>query len=329
MKHNFKSFSYFLFISVSFCAKVQAQKNNSDDIKKITQYKARQVISAGGRDEEVIEKPEWGHSAFTKNLIHGLKDWMADVDNDGIITTQELGTFLKTKVTIDSNNQQSPKMRNIGDASDEGEFVFFQHTNNISVTSSINTIPQNTPYERPVLQPDLNWRNIRDFNFGIAGFDDESFGFIGMWGGFFDEGLNAWHMGFGVNFIKGRRSGWLGNNQVHISFKRYLYPYANIFFKYGFSIDSYYENMESTEFYYGHIPYIGVGGILNLGKFEKDDPILVKIMSSTEWNLLFGYRSPSKDAISQLNLDPGLTVMFFWTIFFRENSKSATVLPYN
>ena len=87
--------------------------------------------------------------------------------------------------------------------------------------------------------------------------------------------------------------------------------------------------METTEFYYGHVPYIGVGGISDLGKIEKDDPILMKIMSSTEWNLLFGYRSPSKDAISQLNLDPGLTVMFFWTIFFRENSKSATVLPYN
>ena len=51
--------------------------SSSDDphyIKKITQYKSRQVISAGGRDELVVEKPEWGHSAFTKNLLAGLEE---------------------------------------------------------------------------------------------------------------------------------------------------------------------------------------------------------------------------------------------------------------
>ena len=42
-------------------------------IDKITKRKARQVITAGGRGEKVIEKPEWGHSAFTLNLNRGLK----------------------------------------------------------------------------------------------------------------------------------------------------------------------------------------------------------------------------------------------------------------
>jgi len=93
-----------------------------DYLQKITQYKSRQIISAGGRGEQVIEKSEWGHSAFTKNLLSGLRDWMADADSDGIITVQELGTYLKKKVTIDSNNQQTPKTRNL--STDEGEFVF-------------------------------------------------------------------------------------------------------------------------------------------------------------------------------------------------------------
>jgi len=93
-----------------------------DYLQKITQYKSRQIISAGGRGEQVIEKSEWGHSAFTKNLLSGLRDWMADTDSDGIITVQELGAYLKKKVTIDSNNKQTPKTRNL--TTDEGEFVF-------------------------------------------------------------------------------------------------------------------------------------------------------------------------------------------------------------
>jgi len=97
-------------------------ESTPDYLDKITQYKSRQIISAGGRGEQVIEKAEWGHSAFTKNLLSGLRDSKADTDSDGIITAQELGTYLKKKVTIDSNNQQTPKTRNL--STDEGEFVF-------------------------------------------------------------------------------------------------------------------------------------------------------------------------------------------------------------
>ena len=100
-----------------------------DYLQKITKFKSRQIITAGGRNEKVIEKAEWGHSAFTKNLLSGLRDWMADADSDGIITVQELGTYLKKKVTIDSNNRQTPKTRNL--STDEGEFVFVYSENTI------------------------------------------------------------------------------------------------------------------------------------------------------------------------------------------------------
>ena len=33
-------------------------------LKKMTRERGRQVITAGGKDEQVIEKPEWGHSAL-------------------------------------------------------------------------------------------------------------------------------------------------------------------------------------------------------------------------------------------------------------------------
>jgi len=108
-------------------------------LDKITKYKSRQIISAGGRGEEVIEKAEWGHSAFTKNLLSGLRDSKADTDSDGIITVQELGTYLQKKVTIDSDNRQTPKTRNL--TTDEGEFVFIsgvenKRTNEISIADN-------------------------------------------------------------------------------------------------------------------------------------------------------------------------------------------------
>ena len=90
--------------------------------QKITQDKSRQIITAGGRDEIAQEKAEWGHSAFTKNLLSGLRDSKADINTDGYITSQELGSYLKKKVTIDTNKKQTPKIRDL--TTDEGEFVF-------------------------------------------------------------------------------------------------------------------------------------------------------------------------------------------------------------
>ena len=70
-----------------------------------------------------------GHSAFTKNLIRALKDGKADYSEDGIITAAELGIYLNEKVTIDSENQQTPQYGRM--TSQEGEFVFVYSENTI------------------------------------------------------------------------------------------------------------------------------------------------------------------------------------------------------
>ena len=97
-------------------------KTTPNYIEKITKNKSRQIITAGGRGEPVIEKSEWGHSAFTLNLNRGLKDGNADMNADGYITANELGMFLREQVTIDSENQQTPQYGKM--TSQEGEFVF-------------------------------------------------------------------------------------------------------------------------------------------------------------------------------------------------------------
>ena len=93
-------------------------------LSKVANEKARQIITAGDIDEQVIERDEWQHSAFTKNLLAGLDNWESDTDNDGYVTADELGTYLRKSVTEDSDFQQTPqkgRFRNSGG----GEFVFF------------------------------------------------------------------------------------------------------------------------------------------------------------------------------------------------------------
>ena len=105
-------------------------------LKKMTKEKGRQVITAGGKDEQVMEKAEWGHSAFTKNLISGLKNELADANDDGIISAEELGIFIRDGVIIDTESQHTPQKGRIG--SDMGEFVFISETleNQVASTDS-------------------------------------------------------------------------------------------------------------------------------------------------------------------------------------------------
>ena len=63
-----------------------------------------------------------GHSAFAYKLIHGLKDGLADRDNDKIITASELYTFLRRSVTTISGYVQTPRFNYL--SNDEGEFIF-------------------------------------------------------------------------------------------------------------------------------------------------------------------------------------------------------------
>ena len=112
-------------------------------IEKITRNRAVQIITAGGRGEQVIEKPKWGHSAFTLNLNRGLKDGNADMNADGYITANELGMFLREKVSIDSENQQTPQYGRM--TSQEGEFVFINNKTKIVKDNEIRGVQTKLP----------------------------------------------------------------------------------------------------------------------------------------------------------------------------------------
>ncbi len=90
-------------------------------LKIISNSKARQIITAGKRGQEVQESPEWGHSAFTYKLLDGIEKELADGDRNGIITGTELYSYLSSSVTTLTSGFQTPQFANL--TGDEGEFV--------------------------------------------------------------------------------------------------------------------------------------------------------------------------------------------------------------
>ena len=93
-----------------------------DIVKGLTKDRSRQIITAGRKDEEVIENEKWGHSAFTRVLLQGLMELKADTDQDGIILANQLYSFVHSNVLKLTDGFQTPQFNKL--SSDEGEFAF-------------------------------------------------------------------------------------------------------------------------------------------------------------------------------------------------------------
>jgi len=96
--------------------------NSPNYLDKITKDISRQIITAGGKEETVIEKDDWEHSAFTRSLLFGLREKRADYNEDGFITGAEIGMYVQENVTIETENHQTPQIRKF--TTDEGEIIF-------------------------------------------------------------------------------------------------------------------------------------------------------------------------------------------------------------
>jgi len=97
---------------------VSAIKVDTAYLEAVTREPAVQIITAGRKGEQVLE--EEGHGLFTRRLLHGLTG-TADTDQNGIITAQELATWLETRVVRDSQDRQHPQYSRLDG---EGQFVF-------------------------------------------------------------------------------------------------------------------------------------------------------------------------------------------------------------
>jgi len=93
-----------------------------DIIKGLTKDRCRQIITAGKKDEPVVENEKWQHSAFTRVLLDGLMQLKADTDNDGIVMANQLFSYVQHEVLKLTGGSQTPQFNNL--SADEGEFAF-------------------------------------------------------------------------------------------------------------------------------------------------------------------------------------------------------------
>ncbi|MBO0861350.1 MAG: polysaccharide deacetylase family protein [Chloracidobacterium sp.] len=97
-----------------------ASAKNANYLEEITRRIARQILTAGGADQQVADNGPGGHSIFTWTLLQGLQG-LADTDGNGAITASELGAYIAPVVS--SVSHQTPAFGNLP-GSEGGEFVF-------------------------------------------------------------------------------------------------------------------------------------------------------------------------------------------------------------
>src|SRR5262249_18504046 len=89
-------------------------------LEEVTRRTARQILTAGGADQQVADDGPSGHSVFTWALLQGLEG-KADLDSNGVITASELGAYISPIVA--SFSKQTPMVGNLV-GSEGGEFLF-------------------------------------------------------------------------------------------------------------------------------------------------------------------------------------------------------------
>ncbi|MBC8176018.1 MAG: caspase family protein [Deltaproteobacteria bacterium] len=88
-------------------------------LRKISSLRVVQIITAGGKGEQVQEKE--GHGLFTTYFLKALEG-KGDLNKDNVVTGTELGAYLRPTVSNASNQAQTPLY---GRLEGEGEFLFF------------------------------------------------------------------------------------------------------------------------------------------------------------------------------------------------------------
>lgn len=88
-------------------------------LRKISSMRVVQIITAGGKGEQVQEKE--GHGLFTTYFLRALGG-EADFNKDNVVTGTELGAYLRPTVSNASGQAQTPLY---GRLEGEGEFLFF------------------------------------------------------------------------------------------------------------------------------------------------------------------------------------------------------------
>ena len=88
-------------------------------IEEITKRRARQVLTAGGANQRVVDGGADGHSLFTGQLLNALQG-VGDRNGDGYITFTELASYMQVAA---SAYNQTPGISELS-GHEQGDFVF-------------------------------------------------------------------------------------------------------------------------------------------------------------------------------------------------------------
>jgi peptidoglycan/xylan/chitin deacetylase (PgdA/CDA1 family)/uncharacterized caspase-like protein len=101
----------------------RAAQAGNNYLREMSRRTAREMLTAGGANEEVADNGPNGHSVFTWTLLQGLEG-RADLNSDGFITAAELAAYVGPSVSTLSH--QTPAFGNLPGA-EGGEFIFELH----------------------------------------------------------------------------------------------------------------------------------------------------------------------------------------------------------
>ncbi len=106
-------------------------------IEEITRRRSRQFLTAGGKNQQVLDGGPEGYSYFTGYLLQALRDGLGDLNGDGYITMNELTTYL---VPLATNKYQTPGAGTLP-GHGLGEFVFFSPSTQVADSSNAGPVP--------------------------------------------------------------------------------------------------------------------------------------------------------------------------------------------
>ena len=89
-------------------------------LREVSRRMSRQMLTAGGANEQVADNGPNGHSIFTWTLLQGLEG-RADLNNDGVITASEIAAYVGP--TVSALSRQTPAFGSLA-GSEGGEFIF-------------------------------------------------------------------------------------------------------------------------------------------------------------------------------------------------------------
>lgn len=89
-------------------------------LDQVVKRKARQILTAGGATQRVLDSGSDGHSVFTGALLEALSKGYGDTNGDGVISFYELASYIQLSA---SRSNQSPAVDYL-DGHGQGEFVF-------------------------------------------------------------------------------------------------------------------------------------------------------------------------------------------------------------